>query len=111
MPAAAVGFAPDLLISSEYSLPSQNASLNIRLSHVGTTLSTGSAVHPASSRGTDILGYDIAGVVEQRTVHGMSGGPVLDTSCGVLGVNHAFAQSSGYASLDEVDKFMGAPPM
>ena len=40
-------------------------------------------------------------------VNGMSGGPVMDTSCGVLGVNHASALSSGFAGLDEVDTFLG----
>ena len=36
----------------------------------------------------------------------MSGGPVVDASCGVLGVNHAYAHSTGYASLDEVDSLL-----
>jgi hypothetical protein len=44
-------------------------------------------------------------VVEQPTAPGMSGGPVLDKECNVLGVNHISAASSGFASLDEVDEF------
>ena len=73
---------------------------------MGTTLGAGRPAHPTSSHGADSLGYRVAGVVEQGTVVGMSGGPVVDASCGVLGVNHASLQSSGYASLDEVDQYM-----
>ena len=50
-------------------------------------------------------------MVEQGIAIGMSGGPVVDASCGVLGVNHATAQSAGYASLDEVDSLMRGFPV
>ena len=107
LPVAASGFASDALNASEYALPSLGKSLHIRLSHVGTTLGVGQApARPASSHGIDSLGYIVAGVVEQGIALGMSGGPVVDTSCGVLGVNHAIAQSAGYASLDEVDSLL-----
>lgn len=103
-PVAASGFSLDALSASEYALPSVGKSLHIRLSHVGTTL--GVAPRFASSRGIDSLGYIVAGVVEQGIAPGMSGGPVVDASCGVLGVNHVSLQSSGFAGLDEVDNHM-----
>ena len=104
LPAATTGFALDTLVSSEYKLPALDKALFIRLSYVGTTLGT----HPlySSPYGTDSLGYHVAGVVEHATVMGMSGGPVLDASCGVLGVNHAYARNAGFASLDLVDLAM-----
>ena len=106
LPAATAGFAADELVSSEYSLPLRRMALNIRLSYVGTTLGAGRPAHPTSSHGTDSFGYRVAGVVEQGTVGGMSGGPVVDASCGVLGVNHVSLLSSGFAGLDEVDQRM-----
>ena len=106
LPAATAGFAEDTLVASEYSLPQTRVSLNIRPSYVGTTLGAGRPAHSTSSHGTNSLGYRVAGVVEQGTVFGKSGGPVLDASCGVLGVNHVSLQSSGFAGLDEVDNHM-----
>jgi hypothetical protein len=106
LPAATAGFADDALVTSEYSLPLTGKALNIRPSYVGTTLGAGRPAHSTSSYGTDSLGYRVAGVVEQGTVFCMSGGPVLDASCGVLGVNHVSLQSSGFAGLDEVDNHM-----
>ena len=112
LPVAASGFADDALNSTEYALPSLGKSLHIRLPHVGTALGVGKApARPASSHGIDSLGYIVAGVVEQGIALGMSGGPVVDASCGVLGVNHATAQSAGYASLDEVDSLMRGFPV
>jgi hypothetical protein len=107
LPVAAVGFTNDALNHSEYIITKGNA-LSVRLSRVGSTLGSGPPVRPTSRYSTDHRGFRVAGVVEQPTAPGMSGGPVLDKECNVLGVNHISAASSGFASLDEVDEFLSA---
>ena len=107
LPVAAAGFTPDALNHSEYNILT-NTALSVRLSRVGTTLGSGPAVYPTFRGRTDHRGFSVAGVVEQPTAPGMSGGPVLDKDCGVLGVNHISAVSSGFVSLDEVDAYLSA---
>ena len=102
-----MGFTNDALNHSEYSITKGNA-LSVRLSRVGSTLGSGPPVRPTSRYSTDHRGFRVAGVVEQPTAPGMSGGPVLDKECNVLGVKHISAASSGFASLDEVDEFLSA---
>jgi hypothetical protein len=105
LPVAAAGFTADALNQSNYSIH-EGIALSVRLSRVGTTLGSGPAVHSTFRSRTDHRGFSVAGVVEQPTSPGMSGGPVLDKDCGVLGVNHITAASSGFASLDEVDAYL-----
>jgi hypothetical protein len=36
----------------------------------------------------------------------MSGGPVLDAQCGVVGIIHGAGKNTAFVSLDEVDEWL-----
>jgi hypothetical protein len=46
------------------------------------------------------------GFIQGRAVQGMSGGPILDAQCGVVGILHAAAKNTAFVSLDEVDEWL-----
>jgi hypothetical protein len=46
------------------------------------------------------------GMLQGRVLQGMSGGPVLDVHCGVVGIISAFSTNTDFGTLDEVDAWL-----
>lgn len=46
------------------------------------------------------------GMLQGKALHGMSGGPVLDVHCGVVGIISRRGTNTVFANLDEVDAWL-----
>ena len=111
--AAATGFAPDVYgQGTRFHLPTTpHVALNIRFSKLGNVagkgLINGSCVVPASDKDTEAWPVTPAGFMDEAIVEGMSGGPLLDMQCGVLGVIHGTTcGASVYINLATADAFV-----
>ncbi len=46
------------------------------------------------------------GMLQGKVLKGMSGGPVLDAHCGVVGIISRFSTNTAFALMDEVDALL-----
>ena len=46
------------------------------------------------------------GMLQGKALKGMSGGPVMDVHCGVVGIIKGYSTNSVYSTLDEVDAWL-----
>ena len=47
-----------------------------------------------------------SGVLQGKAIKGMSGGPVLNAQCGVVGIISARGKNTAFSSLDDVDAWL-----
>jgi len=119
-PVGIAGFASDAYTAqSERHLPDQAVALNVDFAHIsgvagplvdGTgSVCVTSGVPIGVSSGFSLPGVRPLGFVDRRVTYGMSGGPVLDLACGVVGIAHGRSCAAGaFTSLERVVAFLAA---
>jgi hypothetical protein len=119
MPVGIAGFAADGYSStSEHHLPGRAVALNVNFAHitsvVGPTADGTGAVCETSDTPDDggvPKSVQPLGFVDRRVTPGMSGGPVLDLACGVVGIAHGRSCTAGaFVSLERVTDFLARQP-
>lgn len=71
------------------------------LGPVPVSASSGGALLPDLQSPSPLFGF-----LRDQVLHGMSGGPVMDAQCGVVGIIHGLTINTAFVSLDEVDEWL-----
>lgn len=115
--AAAAGFALDSYAGGTPFHITDHVALHIRFSKqsnsAGRGLVNGTCVIPSSDEDASARSWIVepAGFLDEAVANGMSGGPVLDTQCGVFGIiQGASCGASVYINLSTVDAYVAQHP-
>ena len=121
---AITGFAVDTFNSSSKKTSSKTRSHHVPFSHFNSSfalnvdfsriVSVAGPPHKlkdgslcVSSPSEDVWDVNPSGFVERQVREGMSGGPILDLKCGVVGISHGRSCNAGaYVDLTSVDLYI-----
>jgi hypothetical protein len=108
---AIAGFAEDAFANAtDYHVREKKIALNVNFAH--TVGVAGPGIDNGTCTSSDEDGRSSAkplGFLDHRVTPGMSGGPILDMECGVVGIANGRTCGAGtYVSLAPVDAFLSA---
>ena len=73
-------------------------------------VSMGPAAARLAATGGGLLPHNVTqplfGMLQGKALQGMSGGPVLDVHCGVVGIISRVSTNTAFSTLDEVDAWL-----
>ncbi len=94
-------FLPPLSVHDSFAMHVLTASIAVSMGPGAATLAaSGGGLSPPT------LTQPLFGVLQGKALHGMSGGPVLDVHCGVVGIISWLSTNTAFANLDEVDAWL-----